>query len=318
MLLDHCDSPLDGRLDDGATTPTLPSRPLHRHGISVQRVPGWRGSGPRGARRQPAPAGLTAVPKPMVGSGGRRDGRQGRPAAEASYGAHLRDLGRGNRVRKEAARCDHSRLAGGLAALAVLLVLLVAAPAGGGRRPSAADSQGRDRWLPSASACPTSAAARACSGLDAPGFTHWVFRRIDVRLPLDLARQMRRGAEVSRDQLKPGDVVYFPGRRRARGHLHRRRQDDRHGRAGLGREEEDDRLVGRQHDAAPVRRADGASRGDARAALPRRALRLRRRESVGLRRLGAHHVRVRAAGRRARARRDQPAEDVAAGRALAS
>jgi cell wall-associated NlpC family hydrolase len=120
----------------------------------------------------------------------------------------------------------NSRLAGGLAALAVLLVLLVAAPAALAadlppQTPQAARLAARCLGAPYVSG------GTDRSGFDAPGFTHWVFRRLGVRLPFDLARQMGRGAEVSRDQLKPGDVVYFPGR---------------HGRVGiyLG----DDRMIG--------------------------------------------------------------------------
>ena len=105
----------------------------------------------------------------------------------------------------------HSRLVGGLIAFAVLLVLIVAAPAA-----LAAD-------LPPQNPKAVRIAAKclgvsyvdggtSLSGLDAPGFTSWVFRRIGVRLPKDLARQLRRGVEVSRAQLRPGDVVYFPGR----------------------------------------------------------------------------------------------------------
>ena len=104
----------------------------------------------------------------------------------------------------------HSRLVGGLTALAVLLTLLVAAPLA-----AAADLPPQNpRAATVAARClgvPYVAGGTSLSGLDAPGFTHWVFRRLDVPLPLDLARQMRRGADVSRDQLKPGDVVYFPG-----------------------------------------------------------------------------------------------------------
>jgi cell wall-associated NlpC family hydrolase len=103
----------------------------------------------------------------------------------------------------------HSRLAGGLTALAVLLVLIIAAPAALAadlppRTPKAATVAARCLGVPYVSG------GTSRSGFDAPGFTRWVFRRLDVSLPLDLARQMRRGVEVPRDQLKRGDVVYFP------------------------------------------------------------------------------------------------------------
>ena len=103
----------------------------------------------------------------------------------------------------------HSRLVGGLSALAVLLVLIVGAPAALAadvppQNPKAATVAARCLGAPYVSG------GTSLSGLDAPGFTQWVFRRLGVWLPLDLARQLRRGAELSRDQLKPGDVVYFP------------------------------------------------------------------------------------------------------------
>jgi cell wall-associated NlpC family hydrolase len=103
----------------------------------------------------------------------------------------------------------HSRLVGGLTAVAVLLILIVAAPAA-----LAADLPPQNpRAVGIATKClgvPYMGGGTSLSGLDAPGFTRWVFRRLGVGLPDDLARQMRRGVEVSRDRLKPGDVVYFP------------------------------------------------------------------------------------------------------------
>jgi cell wall-associated NlpC family hydrolase len=103
----------------------------------------------------------------------------------------------------------HSRLAGGLAALAVLLILLVAAPLA----MAAALPPKNPKSISVATKClgvPYVSGGTTRAGLDAPGFTRWVFKRLGVSLPLDLERQLRRGAALSRDQLRRGDVVYFP------------------------------------------------------------------------------------------------------------
>jgi cell wall-associated NlpC family hydrolase len=104
----------------------------------------------------------------------------------------------------------NSRLAGGLAALAVLAVLLVAAPAVFAadlppENPRAATRAARALNVPYV------AGGATLSGMDAPGFTRWVFRRLGVWLPRDLARQPRRGRALTQEQLRPGDVVYFDG-----------------------------------------------------------------------------------------------------------
>jgi cell wall-associated NlpC family hydrolase len=104
----------------------------------------------------------------------------------------------------------HSRLVGGLTALAVLLVLIVGAPAA-----FAADLPPQNpKAVSIASRCvgvPYVSGGTSLKGLDAPGFTQWVFHRIGVWLPHDLDRQMRRGVGISRDQLRAGDVIFFAG-----------------------------------------------------------------------------------------------------------
>lgn len=49
------------------------------------------------------------------------------------------------------------------------------------------------------------------SGFDCSGFTQYVFRKAGVNLPRTSAEQGRVGTRVSRSELRPGDLVYFPG-----------------------------------------------------------------------------------------------------------
>jgi cell wall-associated NlpC family hydrolase len=104
----------------------------------------------------------------------------------------------------------NSRLAGGLAALAVLAILLVAAPA-----VLAADLSPQNPGAAARAAgalnVPYVAGGDSLKGMDAPGFTRWVFRRLGVWLPRDLARQQDHGKALTRRQLKPGDVVFYDG-----------------------------------------------------------------------------------------------------------
>ena len=100
----------------------------------------------------------------------------------------------------------NSRLAGGLAALAVLLVLLVSAPAVlaavPAPNPGAVGVAQRYLGVPYVSGGTTSA------GLDAPGLTRLVYRKIGIWLPQTIARQAAHGRHLTRAQLKPGDLVF--------------------------------------------------------------------------------------------------------------
>jgi peptidoglycan DL-endopeptidase CwlO len=49
------------------------------------------------------------------------------------------------------------------------------------------------------------------AGFDCSGFTMFVFAQIGVALPHNAAAQYSMGAPVSRDQLAPGDLVFFDG-----------------------------------------------------------------------------------------------------------
>lgn len=49
------------------------------------------------------------------------------------------------------------------------------------------------------------------SGFDCSGFTQYVFNQVGVSLPHHAASQFGYGTPVSRDQLEPGDLVFFDG-----------------------------------------------------------------------------------------------------------
>lgn len=46
-------------------------------------------------------------------------------------------------------------------------------------------------------------------GFDCSGFVRYVYAQVGISLPHNAAEQYRHGAPVSRDQLKPGDLVFF-------------------------------------------------------------------------------------------------------------
>ncbi len=57
------------------------------------------------------------------------------------------------------------------------------------------------------------------SGFDCSGFTRYVYRQKGVDLPHSASAQFRRGTPVSRDQLQPGDLVFFQTYRRGASHV---------------------------------------------------------------------------------------------------
>jgi cell wall-associated NlpC family hydrolase len=98
-----------------------------------------------------------------------------------------------------------SRLAGGLAALAVLTLLITAAPAFAelpGPNPRAANIARQLRGTP------YKEGGRSPKGVDVAGFTRLVYLRAGAALPQDVERQSRRGVAVTRDQLGRGDLVF--------------------------------------------------------------------------------------------------------------
>lgn len=46
-------------------------------------------------------------------------------------------------------------------------------------------------------------------GFDCSGFTMYIYRQLGVELPHNAAAQMGRGVPVSRDELRPGDLIFF-------------------------------------------------------------------------------------------------------------
>jgi cell wall-associated NlpC family hydrolase len=47
------------------------------------------------------------------------------------------------------------------------------------------------------------------SGFDCSGFVQWVFARNGVALPREVHDQYRWGQKISRDEIQPGDLVFF-------------------------------------------------------------------------------------------------------------
>ena len=103
----------------------------------------------------------------------------------------------------------HSRLVGGLTALAVLLILSLAPVA------SAATVQlppANPEAVTVAQSClgvPFLAGGTTRAGFDSPGLARFVYARLGVWLPGDLEGQAARGFAVTRAQLEPGDLVFY-------------------------------------------------------------------------------------------------------------
>jgi cell wall-associated NlpC family hydrolase len=100
-----------------------------------------------------------------------------------------------------------SRLAGGLAALAVLLVLLTAAPAALATgipkaNPGVAKIATRLMGIPYVSGGTTT------SGVDAPGLAKLAYRKAGMWLPGTIRRQAAHGVKITREQLRAGDLVF--------------------------------------------------------------------------------------------------------------
>lgn len=46
-------------------------------------------------------------------------------------------------------------------------------------------------------------------GFDCSGFTQYVFAQVGTHLPRDTREQFQKGAKIKRDDLQPGDLVFF-------------------------------------------------------------------------------------------------------------
>jgi cell wall-associated NlpC family hydrolase len=57
------------------------------------------------------------------------------------------------------------------------------------------------------------------SGSDCSGFVQWVFARVGQALPREVREQYKVGKKVDRDEIKPGDLVFFQTVSRGASHV---------------------------------------------------------------------------------------------------
>ena len=57
------------------------------------------------------------------------------------------------------------------------------------------------------------------SGFDCSGFVQWVFAQHGTQLPREVRDQVRAGENVDRDELRPGDLVFFETVSRGASHV---------------------------------------------------------------------------------------------------
>mgnify|MGYP000532789451 CR=1 FL=1 len=60
---------------------------------------------------------------------------------------------------------------------------------------------------------PYRSGAKGPSAFDCSGFTSFVFRNFDISLSPSSRDQYRQGESISRDEIQPGDLLFFSGRR---------------------------------------------------------------------------------------------------------
>jgi cell wall-associated NlpC family hydrolase len=102
-----------------------------------------------------------------------------------------------------------SRLAGGLAAAAVLLILLTAAPVALATHvPRANPRVAKTATL--LIGIPYVSGGTTKTGVDAPGLAALAYRKAGLWLPRTLSRQAAHGVKITRDQLRMGDLVFGP------------------------------------------------------------------------------------------------------------
>ncbi|MDE6098803.1 MAG: C40 family peptidase [Muribaculaceae bacterium] len=62
---------------------------------------------------------------------------------------------------------------------------------------------------------PYRSGSKGPKSFDCSGFTSYVFRNFDLRLGASSRDQYRQGVKVSRDNLQPGDLLFFSGSRKS-------------------------------------------------------------------------------------------------------
>jgi cell wall-associated NlpC family hydrolase len=79
----------------------------------------------------------------------------------------------------------------------------------GGNPPSSDKGAQAVWWAQKALGAPYRWGAAGPRSFDCSGLMMWAYRHVGVRLPHHSGSQIRRGARVSRDNLEPGDLVFF-------------------------------------------------------------------------------------------------------------
>ena len=56
---------------------------------------------------------------------------------------------------------------------------------------------------------PYRSGAKGADSFDCSGFVHYVYKKSGITLPVSTDRLIREGGEIPRDQVQPGDLVFF-------------------------------------------------------------------------------------------------------------
>ncbi|MDN9011856.1 C40 family peptidase [Brevibacillus laterosporus] len=82
-----------------------------------------------------------------------------------------------------------------------------------------ASSDSLDKTINSLYGVPYKAAGKSTSGFDCSGFTGYVFGALGAKLPASSSAQFEIGESVDREDLKPGDLVFFNTNGRSISHV---------------------------------------------------------------------------------------------------